>query len=195
MGYLFMISNLVFSVLKRILYLNTAVIFIKNLTDKTEDIMPSVPFELKMATEVDIPDLLSMDNRYSLREFRSLLREGERVFFGYSNDSLVYRCSVTIGPKVVNILYNFLSYPIAQGEVLVHYCKTRKDFRKKGIYSSSLIKLEKILYKQFNVKKMIIVTTSVNEASIRGIKKAGYQKKCRIRIINILGARLKYEYQ
>jgi len=166
---------------------DTVNLFEKDLTKDFEIIEAKVPFELKKVTSKNIKDILTLKDKFYLKDLISLLEKGELGFYGYMKSLVIHWSWVALGEKKIPLIYDYCFRDINKEEAFIHYCETSKNVRGKEIYPSVLTKVFAELKNKMGIKKVYIAVEEKNFSSIKGILKAGFTKKEQIKILKILG--------
>lgn len=78
-------------------------------------------------------------------------------------------------------------YPVAPGEIFIYDCYVEAVCRGNGIYPAMLEAIVRdFAQREPNVKRAVIAASVLNHASIRGILKAGFTERRRIRYVECL---------
>jgi len=121
-------------------------------------------------------------------EFSCDLYDGVKDFFIYKDNGQIGHISWVYYRGDPNRIINL---HIDEGEI--KYSLTFPQFRGKGIYPATLIKIQR--YLQENGYKRVFICVKVeNLPSIRGIEKAGFSFVTKINLIKILGVQVNKRY-
>jgi len=135
------------------------------------------PAEVRPVNEESIEDALAMDDAGRVENLRRAVGRGERAYFAYSGGKVVHRSLVQSGPgKAICELR--VSFDLAEGEGYVHHSKTAPAMRGRGIYPAVLSRIAQD-WRQRG-RRLFIATVEANEASMRGIEKAGFKLARRV---------------
>ena len=81
---------------------------------------------------------------------------------------------------------------LGPGRTYIHHCETSPAFRGKGLYPFALHTILARAVEQGDFQEVLIVCRDSNEASIRGILKAGFGYRCSYYAVGLLGERLSF---
>jgi Acetyltransferase (GNAT) family len=109
----------------------------------------------------------------SLSDVETLKSGRDYLAMAYQGDVFVGWGWIKIGP----IVYG--NYPISTEDFLIHKCRTIREHRGKGVYTTILIEVQEEMAKM-GFSKALIGAKSFNKSSIRGIEKTGFKfiKQC-----------------
>lgn len=105
--------------------------------------------------------------------FKRFLNEGHLGVYALHRSKVIAHGWLIFNDKSSRILNGYIK--IEYKEALIHYCKVMADFRGQNIYPTIIVALCRKAFNQFNVKRIIIDSEASNIASIKGIKKVGFQ--------------------
>jgi GNAT superfamily N-acetyltransferase len=179
------------SFLRRIYCRKEIIVFQKALDGSGLPVAAQIRYELRQVDSGNVGDVVDMDSADLLNELRTLLKNGEKGFYAYYQERPIHRSWALIGPAKAPILYDFLHYTLKDGEALIHYCQTKKDYRNKGIYASVLNEIGKRLSAGLGIKRLVIAVEDNNPASLAGVKKAGFTESKRMSVFNLMGFSVK----
>lgn len=167
------------------IYVNETAILFENF----KNVIQTSPAKIIPANYNNLVDILNFQNPKYIEIFKKFLDSGDRGYFAYLNGKCVHRSWIQFGEKEVSLLAPFIKRKIKQNEAYIHYCETAPEARGKNIYPAVL---SKIVSDFKNKYKNIYISTDIkNEASRKGIEKAGFREIERTRIIVILGVKIK----
>ncbi len=84
---------------------------------------------------------------------------------------------------------------LGPGRIYIHHCETSPAFRGKGLYPLALHTILARNAELPDFQEALIVCRDSNEASIRGILKAGFGYSCSYYAVGLLGERLSFPYR
>ncbi len=182
-----------FNIFKKVLhslYKKTNIIIFEKDLFKDMDII-NLPdfFKFKNVTLNNIRDMESIDSLLQLKEFEEMLSNKERGYCIYNKDTneAIHRSWVIFGPCKAPIFYNLVHLKLAENEALIHYCKTKKDFRNKGMFREMMRYIFVDLYDNSKIRKIYIAIEEKNAPSIKAAERAGFIKSSKIRFKSFLG--------
>lgn len=114
--------------------------------------------------------------------------DGVKDFFIYRNNGSIGHISWIYYKNDPN---RVIDLGIAEGEI--KYSLTLPQFRGKGIYPATLIKVQRYL-KEHGYRRVYICAEHDNLPSIKGIEKAGFKFVTSINLIKIVGVQLSKRY-
>lgn len=133
----------------------------------------SSPAVIKYATESNLSDILTFQNRRYVDVFEKFLNTGDSGYFAYVDGLCVHRSWVKHTPQTVN-LHWALPMELKRNEAFIHYCETAPSARGMNIYPAVLSRI----CNDFREKASIMISCNVkNSSSIRGIEKAGFVER------------------
>jgi GNAT superfamily N-acetyltransferase len=135
--------------------------------------------ELRAVTTDSVADAASMDGPERVAEFRQFLARGDRGYYGYRSGKVVHRSWLVHGPAVMRLWRSFGQWPVAGGEAYIHYCETAPVARGLGFYPAALSRIAADARAE-GIRALFITTESGNQASRRGIEKAGFAEIARV---------------
>ncbi len=166
------------------IYINETAILFENF----KNVMQTSPAKIVQANHNNLTDTLIFQDPKYIGIFNKFLDSGDKGYFAYLNGKCVHRSWVQFGEKEVS-LTPFIKRKIKQNEAYIHYCETAPEARGKNIYPAVLSKIVSNIKDKY--KNIYISTNINNKASRRGIKKAGFREIEKMRIIVILGVKIK----
>lgn len=110
------------------------------------------------------------------------LRIGKFVDQGYSIHELICNEEIVYSGKIFKKVH-LLKLIDKDGSYVIGDCTTAKKYRGKNIYPYTLQMLSKEIFKK--KEELFILVSPENNASIRGIEKAGFSLYCKINTIRI----------
>lgn len=116
------------------------------------------------------------------------LYDGVKDCFIYKNDGMLGHISWIYYKNDPN---RIIDLAVDEGEI--KYSLTLPQFRGKGIYPATLIKIQRSLGKN-GYRRVYICAKNDNLPSIRGIEKAGFKFITEINVIKIMGIQLNKRY-
>src|SRR5262245_15959176 len=137
-----------------------------------------VAAELAEVTPDNVEDARSMDSPSKIEEFRSFLARGDRGWYAYLGGRVVHRSWLVRGPATMRLWHRFGAWPVAAGEAYLHYCETSPEARGHGIYPAALSHIAR----GSSFRNLFIATELANQASRRGIEKAGFVERARVTV-------------
>lgn len=141
------------------------------------------PAVIKYATESNLADILTFQNRRYVDVFKNFLSIGDRGYFAYVDGRCVHRSWIKHTPQTVN-LHWALPMKLKRNESFIHYCETAPSARGMNIYPAVLSRI----CNDFREKTSILISCNAkNSASIRGIEKAGFRERERVQVLIIMG--------
>lgn len=183
-----MIRNIVkrgYNFLNSRIYVNETTI----LFESFKNIIQESPAKIVQANYDNLVDILTFQDSKYLKIFKNFLDNGDKGYFAYLNGKCVHRSWAQFGEKEVTLLAPFIKRKIKQNEAYIHYCETAPEARGKNIYPAVLSRIVNDFKDKY--KNIYISTNIKNIASRRGIEKAGFKEIEKIRIIVILGIKIK----
>jgi ribosomal protein S18 acetylase RimI-like enzyme len=179
--YLFLAK--LYKFMKRRLYVNETLLLFEHKV-KTEQ---KAPVEIRYASMENVSDILNFQPERYVRVFEEFLSLDDRGYFAYLDGKCVHRSWVKHTPQVVD-LHPLLSMNLEENWAFIHYCETAPDARGKNIYPYVLTKI----VDDFRGKKRILICVNEeNTPSVKGVKKAGFQEKKRLKLLVILGIKIR----
>lgn len=111
----------------------------------------------------------------SLVDVETLKSGKDYLAMAYQGDVFVGWGWIKTGPLVYG------SCSVGSGDCLIHKCRTIREHRRKGVYTTTLIDIQAKMA-GLGFSKAVIGAKSFNKSSIRGIEKAGFCliEKCRL---------------
>lgn len=79
--------------------------------------------------------------------------------------------------------------PLREGEAFIHYCRTATAFTGRRLYPQMLSHILRDMEQQEGINQVTITCREDNVASIKGIERAGFTLRRRLRTIGVLGGR------
>jgi len=149
-----------------------------NLTSRLElDIQKATLRHIECAGENGLEQMVG---KAALQQFRYRLMRGHECFFALLDDRIVHHSWVYYKGKR-------LRFPgLTDGEPLIGDCRTSEDVRGSGIYPYILEFICAYLKKQSKARATIEVRAG-NEASFKGVKKAGFEEKELVTCVSCFG--------
>jgi L-amino acid N-acyltransferase YncA len=142
--------------------------------------------EIRRVTPKTVGDARSMDTPERIAEFEAFLARGDRGYYGYVSGRVVHRSWVVRGPAVMRLWRHFGAWPVGPRGAYVHYCETAPEARGHGLYPATLSLIATDLAVE-GVQGLFIATEAENDASRRGIEKAGFVACARVVVRVIFG--------
>ncbi len=139
------------------------------------------------ANDSNIHDTLSFQNEKYARVFSDFLKNGDTGYLAYEKGECIHRSWVRSGKQLVNLNWAF-KLQIENNEHYIHYCETAVKARGKNIYPHVLDHIAKD-YK--NKGRVFLTVNKNNNASIKGVEKAGFIEKERIILLLVLGFKIR----
>lgn len=133
----------------------------------------SSPAVVKDASESNLLDILTFQNRRYVDVFKKFLNTGDRGYFAYLDGLCVHRSLAKHTPQTMNLYWAF-PMELKRNEAFIHYCETAPSSRCMNIYPAVL---SHIAHDFRNKASVMISCNAKNSASIRGIEKAGYRER------------------
>ena len=140
--------------------------------------------EIRVVTPETVQDATSMETPERIAEFEAFLARGDRGYYGYLSGRVVHRSWAVKGPAVMRLWHRFGAWPVGARDAYVHYCETAPEARGHGLYPAALSRIAADLAAE-GVQSLFIATESQNQASRRGIEKAGFVARARV-IVRVL---------
>jgi ribosomal protein S18 acetylase RimI-like enzyme len=153
--------------------------------------LPS-PLEIRRVDLDNLVDALSMEPPERVEEFRGFLERGDLGYYAYREGTVVHRAWVRLGPLTVPTYFGFVPIRIPVGDAFIHYCETAPSARGTGVYPAVLAHITSELRAR-GIREITISTTLDNQASRRGIEKAGFEEMRRFDLILVLGMPIQRE--
>jgi GNAT superfamily N-acetyltransferase len=188
---------------RAMMYVNDTIILLRheNQTD------PRSPAQIVYANEDNFPDVLAFRTQqytghfarlYGLENFRNVFRKedirdswskGDTVCLAYLNGVCVHRCWVVRGPQTVFLQFPFLRLKLEAKDAYAAYAETVPEARGKNITAHVLSQVSKDLEeKGFRVYGAV---QERNVPAIRADMKAGFRQIEKVRLVGLLGIRVK----
>lgn len=97
---------------------------------------------LRPVTEENIQDCAAFENpSHYVPIYRSMLKNGDQVFFGYLGEKCVFRCATMHKGEITLADNSFHS--LQEGELLIHYSFCAPAARGHGLHSESIYQISK----------------------------------------------------
>lgn len=126
------------------------------------------------------------DSRY-INIYEDFIAKGDIGYLAYCRDACVHRSWVVLSGTVY--LGKYIKIDLTRDQVFIHYCKTDKNFRGQGVYPKVLQYIA-----NDNVPKTLLLAIKPgNKASIKGVKKAGFNFEESYIFIQLLGFKFRYQ--
>jgi len=135
--------------------------------------------DIRRVTPKTVGDARTMDPPERIAEFETFLARGDRGYYAYVAGRVVHRSWVVRGPAVMRLWRRFGAWPIGPRGAYVHYCETAPEARGHRLYPATLSLIATDLAVE-GVQGLFIATESGNDASRRGIEKAGFVACARV---------------
>jgi L-amino acid N-acyltransferase YncA len=142
--------------------------------------------EIRPVTPETVGDASSMDAPERIAEFQHFLARGDRGYYGYLSGRVVHRSWAVRGPAVMRLWRSFGAWPVGPREAYVHYCETAPTARGHRLYPATLNRIATDLAAE-GIQTLFIATESGNQASRRGIEKAGFMECARVLVRVLFG--------
>jgi len=117
-------------------------------------------------------------------QYRARFSEGSRAFLGRSGAAIVFSSWVEQGRLAIDELR--WEWKLTAGDAVAYDVVTMPDWRGKGIYPAALRRLSGLLAEE-GVRHLWIYSEEENDASIRGIRKAGFEDHGVINAVHVAG--------
>lgn len=140
--------------------------------------------DIRPVTADNLDDARSMEPPERLDEFRSFLARGDRGWYAYLDGRVVHRSWLVRGPAIMRLWSRYGAWPVSDGEAYVHYCETVPAARGRGLYPAVL---DHIAREQASLRGLYIACESSNQASRRGIEKAGFAEIAHVTVRVLFG--------
>ena len=139
--------------------------------------------DIRPVTQENLADILNFQPLRYVDVFRNFLALGDRGYYAYLGDKCVHRSWVKSNEQMV---YMHWAYPmqLQPNQYFIHYCETDTQARGKGIYPAVLSKIVNDFRENGEI---LIGVNAKNTASIKGVQKAGFVKRERVKVIVIFG--------
>lgn len=123
------------------------------------------------------------------RSLCARMRRGERLGLAMQASEPVHRALVkTRGPVAMET--GRWAFSLAEGEAYIHYCETEPGHRGRGLYPA-MLRLIAARLAQMGIRRAYIACATNNEASVRGIVKAGFRYAYSERALVMLWGRIR----
>ena len=178
-----MLNKIVSAIKKRIYCNETIIVYVFRKTSQQ-----NIATDLKIYPVADknLKDVLSFQDKKYIEIFNNFLKVGDAGYYAYLNSNCVHRSWVKSNEQVVYFHWS-LPYRLKNNEVFIHYCETAPNARGKNVFPRVLDYITRL-----NKNKEILISVNRNnQASIRGVQKAGFEKKESIQTIVLMGIRFK----
>jgi GNAT superfamily N-acetyltransferase len=120
--------------------------------------------------------------KYPEKNFRARLRqEGQHCVIALRNNSIAGYAWIADKDLYIDEIAH--TYTVARGEIFIYDCFVDEEHRGAGIYPAMLTFILDDASRSGNSKTACIAAAAVNQASIRGIIKAGFIEQKRIRFV------------
>lgn len=143
---------------------------------------PASPVNIALVVEINVSDVLTFQPSHYVDTFLRFLKEGDVGYYAYLNGKCCHRSWVQKGPKWVAI-NPFVQMKLEKNEGFVHYCETAPWARGKGVYPAVL---RRIAEDHKDLDNLFICVDSENTPSIRGVEKAGFKERERVKVNMIM---------
>ncbi len=138
---------------------------------------------IKDATESNLSDILTFQNRRYVDTFKIFLNIGDSGYFAYLDGLCVHRSWVKHTPQTVNLHWAF-PMKLKKDEAFIHYCETAPSSRGMSIYPAVLSHI----VNDFRDKASVMISCNAkNNSSIKSIEKAGFRERERVHVLIIMG--------
>ena len=141
--------------------------------------------EIVKATDTSISDVVCFQNKDMVGIYRNLLKNGDTGYQAYLGEKCVHVSFTRPYTKETNKAFPHSGYTyfLKENEVYVHYCETAPDARGKNVYPYVLTKIAE----EYPNKTLVLFIYKDNWASIKGVEKAGFRKRCTLHVLILLG--------
>ena len=129
----------------------------------------------------NINDALSFQSKQYIKCFKEFLDNGDIGYYAYLGGECVHRTWTK--SNGVAAIHAFYTIPLSSNQIFIHWCETASSARGHSIYP-------KVLHRVCNEHPSYEILIAVNEnnlASRRGVEKAGFIIKERIKVLVVLG--------
>lgn len=123
-------------------------------------------------TVANVADARAMESAQMIERFKDFLSAGDRGYYAYRGESVVHRSWVQVGPRTTPIWLRYGSFPLNDGDALVHFSATAPEYRGQGIYVQVLAHVLRQLQAQ-NYRRCFALVEMQNTASRRAMERAG----------------------
>ena len=141
--------------------------------------------DIRAVSAAHVEDALSMDSPRRIEEFRSFLARGDRGYYAYVGGRCAHRSWLVRGPATMRLWGRYGAWPVGAEEAYVHYCETSAEARGLGLYPAVL---GHIARETVGLRSLYIATEQDNQASRRGIEKAGFVEIAHVTVRVAFGA-------
>ena len=141
--------------------------------------------KIEKATDTSISDVVCFQNKDMVGIYRNLLKNGDTGYQAYLGEKCVHVSFTRPYTKETNKAFPHSGYTyfLKENEVYVHYCETAPDARGKNVYPYVLTKIAE----EYPNKTLVLFIYKDNWASIKGVEKAGFRKRCTLHVLILLG--------
>lgn len=175
--------NFIKKVFKKFIFDKNEVIVYSSSLEKTHILQPKIKCKFMEITDLD--EFGGLIGRENVEE---RMLEGDKLFGMIEENKVIH--SSWLKFNEMNITEVRHRIKLEKGEACIYDSYTDEDFRGKGLYPSMLSCLRKFL-KEKGFTKAYIYVESDNEASVKGIEKAGFVKETAIKYIMLFGIKTK----
>ena len=142
--------------------------------------------ELSYLNTINKTKILSLDfaDLISMETVLKRLSESEECYLARQQNQVLSYCWFSTQAVYVKEIGKY--FQIRKGEIYLYDAATRKDWRGHGLYPLLLTEILRMVARR-NLRKVYIFTDSMNIASQKGIKKAGFRHFQTITSINLFG--------
>jgi hypothetical protein len=193
----------IFNILKSMMYVNDTITLFRHERHTSQ----TSPAQVAYANESNFSDVLTFRPQqytehfarlYGLEDFKNVFRQddirdswskGDMVYLAYLNGACVHRCWVKFGPQTVFLQFPFLRFKLGANDAYILYQETAPEARGKNITPHVLSTVSKDLGNKGLHLYMAIQERNVPE--MRASMKAGFRERKKIRLVGVLGIRVK----
>ena len=149
---------------------------------------PKADIEISRVTLDSVERVTDFRTANHAAVFRRYLTDGQYGVYAWINGKVVGHGWAKVCTQSQCIVNRYMD--LHKGEALIHYCNVNRAHRNKGVYTLMLASLCHRLFDEAQVKHIIIDTEADNDASLRGIAKAGFKPIGRGTFVQLMGRRI-----
>ena len=175
--------------LARVIKMETLVVFGQKLRGAKQTPVPRDPaVHILRVKEPDADVFLRLSLKYPYKNFPERLRAGQQCFVAMRHDNIAGYAWATSADIYLEEVARV--YRVAPDEIFIYDCFVEAEYRGAGIYPAMLhAALAENRGRDGEISSACIAASAVNRASIRGILKAGFVERKKIRYIEFLRKR------
>lgn len=156
--------------------------------DDIKSVTPKGHVELKTVDSTNVLRAKDFRTQQTLNSFLKFLQNGDWGIYACVEGKVVgHAWAVVNSGQSSKRIDGYMD--VNQNEAFIHYCNVSEEYRGKNIFPLMISELSKQLFYKNNLRKILIDSNIKNQASMRGIEKAGFKflrRKIFIQILNKL---------